>query len=169
LSLASFLLLLPVVCLSQTAETASQQEVVRELKEVRASLARLAEVVEQGQKVQWALARIQIDQSQVAALEERRSRLSAQERQLTEVLAVASDSSDEESSSAPRLERVDRSTTGEPELVMSPGASPSGGSRAQASETLDEVQKEISTVEQEIARLRKRIASNEKYVASAMR
>ena len=150
---------LPSLGLAQTPDAATNQRILGELKGVRASLERL----EKSHKALLALTKLQMDESRVATLQERRSRLSAQERDLTEKIAAAN-----------RAEAASVTTSaqaggGTPEAAAQAEANLARSFSEQATRTLKEVTRSREELEQEIARLKERISATEKLFEDAMR
>jgi hypothetical protein len=147
--------LVTVLGLAQTADSLTNQKVLEELKGVRATLARIMEVLEKGQRAQLLLARLQIDEGRVVALEGQRIQLTAQERELEKELAEAAS-----------LARAEESGL----IRTAPGAPSTAATRQdQATRKLDEVRRARRTVDQALTTLRNRIATTEKSLEEALR
>lgn len=146
-----------VVGEAQPPAAVSNQQILDQLKSMQSALER----IEKGQKTLMALARIQIDSSQVAVLEQRRQRLSVQEQELGGRFTEASRSGEAQSQTS-FPEGAPRPTT-DPELDAARTRI------AQADSALKDLQRLRQTVEEEIVRLRGRIAAMEKLLDQAMR
>lgn len=150
--------LLPVLCLAQTQDVATNQKILDELRSIRASLERL----EKGQRALLALARIQADGSQLTALEAQRQRLAAEERDLEKEIAAAT-----RTMAAPTPMMMNPDGTSQPAEPIDTG--PLRARLNQASSSLKEVQRAREKLDQEIAWLKGRIAAAEKLIEDALR
>jgi len=140
---------------AQAPDSLTNQKILEELQGVQATLARVIEVLEKGQRAQLILVRIQIDQGRAAALESQRIQLLEQERDL-----------EKESTEAAALARAQDSGL----LRTAPGAPNTINARKdQASRKLEEVRRMRTSVEQELTALRNRIATMEKSLEEALR
>jgi hypothetical protein len=156
--LSLVLLVLSGTGTAQTVDPALNAKVLDELRAIRASM----EKAERTHAALVALARIQIDEGRVAALEAQRLQLMAQEHDLEREAGPAS--SDGPSGAKVMLRVM---PDGQPEVVSSGSA---GASQATpAGRRLSETQRRRLEIEQSIEGLRKRIAVWEKQLEEALR
>jgi len=152
---------LPLLCLAQSSG-APQQQVIEELRSVRAALERL----EKGQSILAALTRVQIDESRLATLEAERQRLLAEQQQITaEIDRIAPVVQQEVAANVPRL--VQASPGAEPVLRSEP--SPIRIRHGVATRRLEEIRTRLRTIEESAGALRQRIAAIEKSLGDEVR
>jgi hypothetical protein len=163
------LYILAPIASAQTPDPAASQKVLEELRGMRSLLNQLAQAVntlQQGQKGQLALARIQIDESRVASLEVQKLQLISREQELEKEVAAAS-----------AFLRGEEGGASSPVAVSPTVAADSTGAAAgilasrlaQAKSALDETRRARASVEGRIVALRARIDRMEQFLEEAMR
>jgi len=141
-----------LLCLAQ-ADTVSNQQVLGELRSIRA----LLEQLDRSQRALLVLARLQGDQTQLAALEAQRPRLAAREAELARRIA-----DDKRILNAPAPQTRTAEGTVEPAPRADDG--PWRARLAEAEAELRDTQERKRDVDEKIARLKLRIAAAEKLV-----
>lgn len=149
----------PTLCLAQSPELVTSQKILEELRVVRTSLERL----EKGQKAALALTRIEMDERQVAALQERRQRLSSQEQALAEKIEAARRAEDPSAVSVVQPEGLPA------DPLASTRASLARSFAEQNTRTLKDITAAREALDLEIVKLKDRLSAMEKVFADALR
>lgn len=146
------LTVLPALCLAQAPDPAGTQQLLDELKGIRASMER----IEKAQKALLVVVRMQADSSQAAVLEEQRARLASREQELSRESTAAA--------SPPMVMVVENGA----ERTV-PATAVDSGRSAQIAAQLKEVSAARQKLDQEIARIRERMAAVDKIIEEALR
>jgi hypothetical protein len=139
------------------APAATQQNVVDELKAIRATL----EKVETSQRMLMALLRIQIDEGRLPPLESEWRALTAQEQALSDELGAL-----KVNTGGPRTTAV-VTADGDPASGSDGQAAP--GRYDEVARRVEEARRNLRTLEKSIADVRARIAAWEKFFQELMR
>jgi chromosome segregation ATPase len=155
------------LCLAQSTDTVTNQKLLEELKSLRTSIDRLAQLMEANeaaQKADLALRRMQVFESRLATLEGQRARLATQEQQLTKDVSTATGTiRAQDAVVAQGVLKVDGSMDADPQRAALRNRITEG------SRSLDETRRKREAADQEIAALRTRIAALEKTLDAALR
>ena len=138
---------------SQQPAGATNQQLLDELKGIRNALER----IEKSQQALIAIQRMSLDQAHLAALEEQRSKLLAQQRSLSTSVVVSNRRTGKAAAAA--------ITSADAESEHADTADNAAEARsAEASRRLDAVQRALSLNDQELNELKRRIADWEKIL-----
>jgi hypothetical protein len=143
---------IPALCLAQVPDSAGTQQLLDELKGIRASLER----IEKAQKALLVVVRMQADSSQAAVLEEQRARLASREQELGRESSAAA--------SPPMMMVVENGAE-----RAAPASTADTTRAAQIAAQLKEVSAARQKLDLEIARIRERLAAMDKLIEDALR